>query len=208
MADIGHCGHREHDFEGCPAVNEETLMMDWSTQAWLNLAAILDDGGRPDTATIDAFLAQAPPQIRDTAIKVRLDALRGATEQAPLPGDPNVDDLVDAIRLTQEYAQLPAISGWSWYDALARHAPDVAAQLRADWERSQQAAPSTTVQWVDAPGPMPIDRIAIDGHVIHGTEFEMGSLRHDVDHGTVALTFCDVRVLEILYAHMLNGEPR
>lgn len=40
-----------------------------------------------------------------------------------------VDDLVEAIRLTVEYVgndTLPAVEGWSWYDALVKHAPDVA----------------------------------------------------------------------------------
>lgn len=46
-------------------------------------------------------------------------------------------DLIEAIRLTQEYALLPAIPGWSWYDALVKHAPDLAASLKADWERRE-----------------------------------------------------------------------
>lgn len=44
-------------------------------------------------------------------------------------------DLVEAIRLTQEYIQLPAVPGWSWHDALARHAPEVLAQLKNQQER-------------------------------------------------------------------------
>ena len=32
-------------------------------------------------------------------------------------------DLINAIRLTQEYSQLPAVEGWSWYDALKKYAP-------------------------------------------------------------------------------------
>lgn len=46
-------------------------------------------------------------------------------------------DLVDAIRLTQEYTQLPALEGWSWYDALTRHAPDVAEKLRSAWQETR-----------------------------------------------------------------------
>lgn len=37
-----------------------------------------------------------------------------------------IDELADAIRLTVEYVgndTLPAIEGWSWYDALKRHRP-------------------------------------------------------------------------------------
>jgi hypothetical protein len=40
-----------------------------------------------------------------------------------------VRELTEAIRLTVEYAGndlLPAIPGWSWYDALVKYAPDVA----------------------------------------------------------------------------------
>ena len=53
-----------------------------------------------------------------------------------------IRDLIEAIRYTQEYAMLPAIEGWSWYDALVKHAPDVAATLRADWERAQAHRPT------------------------------------------------------------------
>jgi hypothetical protein len=38
-----------------------------------------------------------------------------------------VRDLAQAIRLTREYVgpdKLPALEGWSWFDALKRHAPE------------------------------------------------------------------------------------
>lgn len=43
-----------------------------------------------------------------------------------------IDDLADAIRLTVEYVGngiLPAIEGWSWYDALKRHRPELAEEF-------------------------------------------------------------------------------
>lgn len=49
------------------------------------------------------------------------------------PGE--VFHLLEAIRLTQEYAQLPAIPGWSWYDAYRYHRPEDAERLRQEWER-------------------------------------------------------------------------
>lgn len=33
----------------------------------------------------------------------------------------HADRLAEALRLTQEYAQLPAQPGWSWFDALEAH---------------------------------------------------------------------------------------
>jgi len=51
--------------------------------------------------------------------------LRPDVEVAPVI----VQDLVEAIRLTVEYVgneTLPAKRGWSWFDALVKHAPDVA----------------------------------------------------------------------------------
>lgn len=44
-----------------------------------------------------------------------------------------VDELTEAIRLTVEYVGndlLPPIEGWSWFDALTRYAPDVAAAFK------------------------------------------------------------------------------
>lgn len=38
-------------------------------------------------------------------------------------------DLIQAIRLTQEYSQLPAVKGWEWYDALEKHSPETLAHL-------------------------------------------------------------------------------
>jgi hypothetical protein len=44
-----------------------------------------------------------------------------------------IADLADAIRLTVEYLGLdvlPAQPGWSWYDALAKHAPELLDSMR------------------------------------------------------------------------------
>jgi len=46
-------------------------------------------------------------------------------------------ELIQAIVWTQEYAQLPAIEGWSWYDALVKYAPGQAERLRLEWERDE-----------------------------------------------------------------------
>lgn len=42
-----------------------------------------------------------------------------------------IRELAQAIRLTREYVgpeKLPALDGWSWYDALKRHAPEYLAE--------------------------------------------------------------------------------
>ena len=44
-----------------------------------------------------------------------------------------IDGLLEAIRLTQEYVQLPAVDGWSWWDVYRRHRPRDANRLRRDW---------------------------------------------------------------------------
>lgn len=53
-----------------------------------------------------------------------------------------VADLCDAIRLTAEYANLPAVEGWSWYDALRKHAPDAAERARVAWSSASTTAGS------------------------------------------------------------------
>lgn len=44
-----------------------------------------------------------------------------------------IEELTEALRLTAEYAGqelLPAIPGWSWYDALVKYAPEKAVAFR------------------------------------------------------------------------------
>jgi len=45
---------------------------------------------------------------------------------------PEIRELTEAIRLTVEYVgndTLPALEGWSWFDALRKYAPEVAEQF-------------------------------------------------------------------------------
>ena len=46
----------------------------------------------------------------------------------------DVEELLEAIRLTQEYAQLPALEGWTWYDTYRKYRPKDAERLRAYWQ--------------------------------------------------------------------------
>lgn len=58
-------------------------------------------------------------------------------------------ELVEALRLTVEYVgteTLPAKPGWSWYDALVRHAPDVAERL-ANPPRRLSPVDTTEPHW-------------------------------------------------------------
>lgn len=52
---------------------------------------------------------------------------------------PSTEELLEAIRLTQEYAQLPALPGWTWYDTYRRWRPEDAERLRREWERHEDA---------------------------------------------------------------------
>lgn len=70
-----------------------------------------------------------------TDVQVILDALRPFLRSGTLTSDGGphqrpgawgewvdvADDLAEAVRLTEEYAQLPAIQGWSWFDAFRRY---------------------------------------------------------------------------------------
>lgn len=49
-----------------------------------------------------------------------------------------ISDLVEAIRLTVEYTGtdvLPPLPGWSYYDALKKHAPDIAEYFEKQHQR-------------------------------------------------------------------------
>ena len=57
---------------------------------------------------------------------------------------------------------------------------------------------------------LPIDHVVIahgsgDILTINGGQFAMGSLQHDVNMGTVSITFLGVRILKTVYKHMLEG---
>lgn len=50
-----------------------------------------------------------------------------------------IHDLVEAIRLTVEYVGTDVLhpgEGWTWYDALLKHAPEVAARFKAEHEKN------------------------------------------------------------------------
>jgi len=46
-----------------------------------------------------------------------------------------IEELLESIRLTQEYAQNPAVEGWSWYDTYKKYRPEDAERLRAYWQK-------------------------------------------------------------------------
>jgi hypothetical protein len=52
---------------------------------------------------------------------------------------------------------------------------------------------------------LPMDHLVIDDLVIPADRFSMGGVDHDVDAGTVTVTFCNVRRVETVYRHMLIG---
>jgi len=55
-----------------------------------------------------------------------------------------VEELVEAIRVTQEYALLPAQPGWAWYDALVKYAPDLAEHFRSRYLHPTTVTTGTT----------------------------------------------------------------
>lgn len=57
-----------------------------------------------------------------------------------------IHHLTEAIRFTVEYVGLdllPPLPGWSWYDALVEHAPDVAHRFLEERESSRHARAPT-----------------------------------------------------------------
>jgi hypothetical protein len=86
----------------------------------LPVLEVLGDGATVDLATrvqdyVDR-VAQATSVETNTAARNTIQAL------------------VEAIRVTQEYIQLPPIEGWAWYDTLRAVAPQVADQLKRDYK--------------------------------------------------------------------------
>lgn len=64
----------------------------------------------------------------------------------PATGRPEPDavrELLEAIRLTQEYVQLPPLEGWTWFDAYSRWRPADATRLYREWSGARGGALST-----------------------------------------------------------------
>lgn len=71
-------------------------------------------------------------------IAPRITEYAAAQETERFAAQREANDLAEALRLTVEYvgtATLPPVMGWSWYDALLVHRPDIAARFRDDWEQ-------------------------------------------------------------------------
>lgn len=54
-------------------------------------------------------------------------------------GHRDIEQALEAIRLTQEYAQLPCVDGWSWWDFYRKHRPEDAARLKQEYEAYREA---------------------------------------------------------------------
>lgn len=85
---------------------DEASTLDWATQAWLNLAALID-GEQPRAGVILKFLEQAPADVKATARRVRADAAIPASDRAePHLGLATTHQLLDEIasRIDTDYA--------------------------------------------------------------------------------------------------------
>lgn len=99
---------------GEPGMNEDTATP-------LASFHTTDEHGRPRTFDLDHAVNMQPSNA--IALIDEVLALRKAKR-----------DLVEALRFTREYVGpgwLPPIEGWSWYDALREHAPEVLAAMEA-----------------------------------------------------------------------------
>ena len=86
-----------------------------------------------------------------------------------------VEELVRALRLTAEYVgreALPAVEGWTWYDALCQYAPEVAEVFAAEQRRREEERERFVQNLME--GLAPSRDVAPDveggmrGHSIHG----------------------------------------
>jgi hypothetical protein len=85
-----------------------------------------------ENAEAQAALDAARAENAD--LTARLQAITSTgTPEGEQKASEQVALLVEAIRLTQEYIQLPPIEGWAWYDTLRAVAPQIADQLKRDY---------------------------------------------------------------------------
>lgn len=92
---------------------------------------------------------EAAHQEHITDLRAQRDGARGFAETA-------VHELCEVIRRTAEYVgpqTLPAIDGWSWFDALVKYAPDTAQAFVRDPEDEEFDRLSPNV----APAPALLD---------------------------------------------------
>ena len=111
----------------------------------------------PDSTDMDSAEMDAEDIVAALAAANLLaspDAIRQAKAEA--------DDLAEALRRTVDYVglrTLPAIEGWSWFDALRKHRPDLVAELTAAPRPASHDLPTS-----------PADRIGGEcGHPNHGS---------------------------------------
>lgn len=50
----------------------------------------------------------------------------------------DLEEALEAIRLTQEYTMLPCREGWSWWDFYKKHRPNDARRLQKEWFESRE----------------------------------------------------------------------
>lgn len=89
------------------------------------------DGPRPEQPPQATPLEEAQATIEGLRYQIRRAREALATDETPTccsncGHEAAIAELAQAIRLTREYVGeelLPPIEGWSWYDALRRHAP-------------------------------------------------------------------------------------
>lgn len=132
----------------------------WGHLADVREAARQQIGGPlPDdvTAAVEPDQEQAAPVDWQAIARQRERELKKVGE-ARHRAETAVAELAQAIRLTREYVGeelLPPIEGWSWYDALRRHAPhelpDAAPAEAANGPQASQETPAGGEGRRDAP---------------------------------------------------------
>lgn len=90
-----------------------------------------------DEAKDDQMRATATTPVGRISTEVQglEDARREAVEECERLASVR-EELLEVIRLTQEYVMLPPLEGWSWWDAYSKHRPNDAERLRREWQKA------------------------------------------------------------------------
>jgi hypothetical protein len=162
----------------------------------------LDDHNRlvwSPTITIDPAQVTCPECLEATRPRVTREHVQGQHRIDPIPDHPGATVETKTPDQTILHVEVPPASP----RAAGGHVSGPSAERVGpkDGPFIPLTPPSRAMH--DA---LPIQHIVIDGWVIQGDQFAMGSLQHDVNMGTVSITFVGVRHLETVYKHMLQGE--
>ncbi|MFB6934559.1 hypothetical protein [Streptomyces chartreusis] len=123
-----------------------------------------------------------------------------------------VAELAQALRLTREYVGeelLPAVEGWSWYDALRRHAPHELAVEESPEPAARQPAYDAVYAYIRALGDdMPTSKVNRNAMIWHAVNDALEAMPRTDGRGDTALDTPAENSGPTIPNHQVNeGEP-